>query len=60
VGGSPKQLCRSEEGAEESADDADDPVTMKPPGSWPGMSALAMIPARRPRMMNAMIPMIRS
>jgi hypothetical protein len=31
-------------------------VTIQPPGSSPGMSALAIAPARSPRMMNAMIP----
>jgi hypothetical protein len=32
-------------------------VTMKPPGSSPGRIALAIAPARSPRMMKAMIPM---
>jgi hypothetical protein len=32
-------------------------VMMKPPGSLPGMIALAIAPASAPRMMNAMIPM---
>jgi hypothetical protein len=32
-------------------------VTMRPPGSSPGSSALAIVPARSPRMMNAMMPM---
>ena len=31
-------------------------VTMIPPGSLPGMMALAMIPAMRPRTIHAMIP----
>jgi hypothetical protein len=32
-------------------------VTMNPPGSSPGRSALAIAPASKPRMMKAMIPM---
>ena len=31
-------------------------VMMMPPGSSPGMSAFAIMPASAPRMMNAMIP----
>jgi hypothetical protein len=30
---------------------------MNPPGSSPGRSAFAIAPARRPRMIHAMIPM---
>ncbi|WP_242495843.1 hypothetical protein [Salinicola tamaricis] len=32
-------------------------VTMKPPGSLPGMISLAMAPAIRPKMIHVMMPM---
>ena len=46
-----------EEAAEKSTDDSDDCRDDQAAGVLAGRIALAMMPARRPRMMNAMMPM---